>query len=435
MLACGRKTLLSLLAVLLIAGAAEGAVLRGAITGGKLPSASSGQTVIRAVNMQTSEIRAATTVPRSGKWSLTVPPGPYSLLTTVVTGKALKQAISPIVRAKRGVRVQVPVSLRRVAAPRRRVKERTRALHTTLAGPIVAVRKLTTTGPHPELGHGFSDMFVTDFFDDANRCKPTVVEWEKRKLMQQELDLGPLAAGPPLRKRWIQPQVFVEGSLTTTPEGLGSWDVRVRDAKTGEIVGGDHGTMPPGGDAFEAAHQIAERIVDQLCGGTYDVTIQLATDNVQAAFNAHGTIGATLVATGSAPSPRIPPTRFTGSAPISYGSLAFAATIPNCTIGGASSDQGSVNVTLEVTTAGRLRVTWIPSPLSLAAHATMTCQTSGGPFTTPVLGPGIAGVAPTSFELPVSGGSQTITGVAELNSGGLGIFHSGMIVVTRRPPS
>lgn len=109
--------------------------------------------------------------------------------------------------------------------------------------------------------------------------------------------------------------------------------------------------------------------------------------------------------------------------------MVFTALLPKCVFGGPTSDSGSIDVTLEVTPAGHLRVTWAPSPLTLGAVATLSCE-KGGSF--PTNGPFVAGVSPTTFELPVTGGSRSITGDPATSVGGLGVFHSGLIIVTRR---
>jgi hypothetical protein len=257
------------------------------------------------------------------------------------------------------------------------------------------------------------------------------VEWEDRALLQAEIDLQNTAFVDPatrVQKRWIDPDVFVEGTVTTGAGGSGAWSIRMRDAKTGAIVGGDDGSFPAGGDWFEAERQIADKLLDQICGGSYDVTLSLRTDAVFATHIASGTVNVTLTATGTRSKPKMPPTTFTASGPISYENLSFVSKMPECSYTAFTGTPGTWTVTLEITTAGRLKVSWQTGAGGPLATATVVCDKSSVPGQ-----PGADLILPTpvTFELPVDGGQQAIGG--GLTSGTDGWTHTGTMILKRRP--
>ena len=88
---------------------------------------------------------------------------------------------------------------------------------------------------------------------------------------------------------------------------------------------------------------------------------------------------------------------------------------------------------LEITATGRLRVTWDPEASGgpPTGTATVTCPTMP-PVPVPGFpGPSLVNPAPASFELPVDGGPQAISG--GIQSGSQGWTHSGTLIVTRIP--
>ena len=72
-------------------------------------------------------------------------------------------------------------------------------------------------------------------------------------------------------------------------------------AADGTVVGGDNGSIPAGGDLFEAEQQMAGHLLDQICGASYDVGFSLRTDAILATHDAVGTLNAVVTATGTQP--------------------------------------------------------------------------------------------------------------------------------------
>jgi len=141
------------------------------------------------------------------------------------------------------------------------------------AGPAVAVRYFSGSGPYAEMGKGLADMVVTDLVTLTDRdrgpykdCNMAVVEWEKRAEIQKEIDLSQSPHADPstrLEKNWVDPQYFVEGSVRSTENSM-SWSLQLRDARSGRIVAKDDGTVSDN-DMIAASEGIARRVVEKLC--------------------------------------------------------------------------------------------------------------------------------------------------------------------------
>ncbi len=121
------------------------------------------------------------------------------------------------------------------------------------------------------------------------------------------------------------------------------------------------------------------------------------------------------------------PVRWTGSGPLAYTNVSFASKT-ECTYGSPVGG-GAWTVTLGVTPAGLLHVTWLPSQ-DVMVTATMSCPGSPPASVPGQPGPNAVGVTPVEFDLAPTEGTQTIGG--GVSAGGNGFFHSGTITVTRR---
>lgn len=141
------------------------------------------------------------------------------------------------------------------------------AVAITVAGPAVAVRQFGVTGPHTELGRGIPDMLVTDLVASTEPCTLTVVEWMRRGEVIGEIELQQKSGFDPGSRatpgKLVQPDVFVDGSLTTTGSTI-SWTIQVTDALTGEVLATDQGNTQ-GDKIFEAEQEIAKRLAQELC--------------------------------------------------------------------------------------------------------------------------------------------------------------------------
>jgi len=150
------------------------------------------------------------------------------------------------------------------------------------AGPAVAVRYFEYSGTDDLAIYrkGLADLIVTDLvsltggpdsvFGD---CKLAVVEWEKRDELQKELDLQKTKYFDPasrVEKHWIDPHYFIEGKLTGTADTM-EWSLQLRDARTGNIVAVDKGSVPAA-QASDVSGGIADRFACSLCRKGRDYT-------------------------------------------------------------------------------------------------------------------------------------------------------------------
>ena len=230
------------------------------------------------------------------------------------------------------------------------------------------------------------------------------------------------------RGQLLNIDLFVEGSIVENADGSMKWDIRLRGTATGKVVGGDTTSIPAGGDWLEAEAQTAARLLDQICGGSYDINAALHTDGTFATHSASGALNATLTANGTA-ARKAPPRSFVGATAAGYQDVTFTSKISPCTYTNDPVAPGSLAFDLSITPAGRLHVSWGGST-SLQATAGVLC-----PDAPPIpgqAGPSLIAPSPIDFELPVNGGRQAVGG--GFVSAGDGWIHPGTITIKRRPP-
>lgn len=427
------------LGALLLAGLgvarADGAVLAGRVGDGRIPAPAAGVGTVRAVNPATGLVVATADVRRNGAWRMRVPNGPYTVLATMVPRVGpRREAIAPIVRAKGAKPTRVRVSLKRKRAPKVRRRAATGLhAHATPTAPVVAFTNLT--GPSPSnRGKSLADLLLTDTVGaKSGACAPRVREWEHIDLVEAEIAFSNSRYADPKtripRGRLLKVDLFVGGSIVESADGSMRWDITLRDAATGAVVGGDTTSVPAGGDWLEAEAQTAARLLDQMCGGTYDINVALRTDAAFATHTASGTLNATLTARGTGSGAgTTPPRAFVAATAAGYEGVTFSSTI-GCAYVDVLAPQGVLSFDLSITPAGRLRVAWNGTS-ALQASASVLC-----PESSPIpgqVGPSLIVPSPIEFELPVDGGQQPVAG--GFTSGGDGWTHSGVITIARRPP-
>lgn len=270
----------SILAVLVVANGATArsvdtkGTLRGSVAAALRPSAGA-VTTVRAIDAQNGTTSARGRVGASGAYRLSAPPGVYLVVVEKVSRRA-----RPVTGFGRLVRVrggQTSV-LRTVNPGSAGARRTTAAVLSTRAPalgsrsgaavaaggpPAVAVRYFTGSGPFAILGKGLADMIVTDLV--GSRCY-VVVEWERRDLLLAEIRLQQSRWVDPSTRvtpRWIQPTIFVEGSVSTTESSV-SWNIRMREIASGRIIGSDRGTAGAGASFFDAELALAKRLRKQL---------------------------------------------------------------------------------------------------------------------------------------------------------------------------
>jgi hypothetical protein len=169
-----------------------------------------------------------------------------------------------------------------------------------------------------------------------------------------------------------------------------------------------------------------DRIEKSGCG--YYVLVEINSRTVTASYQAFGALRFSLDARavpGSA-------TRWTGTAPALFNDLSFTA-LSECLMHTPVNTPGTFEIDLELLPSGNLKVAWSAFP---SASASIDCPPDGSdppndpPPIPGMTGPSLVGVTPTTFELPASGGLQTIGGGVD-GGGGDGFFPSGSLLISR----
>ena len=410
------------------ASAADPGVLSGRIADGKLPPAAAGRVTVRAARAPDGRLLEAVTAGRRGTWSFgETEPGSYVVFADVTrTGKRPVSALTPVQRVRSGRTTRTTISLKRRRTPRaRRGHAGARAAASTTTP--VAVRNFTASGPNSQLGNGLADMLITSLVNTrSGDCTPTVVEWEHRADLEREIDLANSRIADPRsripRGNMLDPAVFVQGQVTTTATSA-SWTIELVDAATGDVLGTETGSAN-GLAIFDAPADLAQRIADRLCGGDYRVAL-----TINAVIAVPPYIGSAIM-TADVPvrdvSGATPPTSWLGQEVVSFGALQYAG-IPECVVlpGGHS---GYAKVEITRIPGDMIEVHWGGETNALT---TLACPDAPPiPFGVPPVQP-FQGTAPTVFVLPLSGGTQNVSG--GLGTAGGGWTNSGTVTVTRVP--
>lgn len=409
------------------AAIAETGTLSGKLTDGKLPSASKGRAYVRAIRVPDGQVVGGTVVPRSGAWKLKLDPGAYVLTASVVTAARSLDAMAPVQRVRAGRTTRTRVSLKRKRAPAVKKRQRKPA-RAAAQSAAIGIAPFTATGPNPQLGKGLADMLITAMSGArSGDCDALVVEVEHRADLLREIALSnSQLADPRTRLRTdqlIDPAVTVRGSVATTATST-SWTLEIVDQATGNVIGGDSGTAD-GADIFDAPPDMAQRLLDQICGPDYQVTIEI---------NAMVSVG-TYVGTGlmTAVVPvraqrqgSGPPAKWTGREPVVFGALSYGG-VPGCSVI-PDPHTGTAYVEIQRSSApDMIEVIWGAETFT---GTQLVCPGETIPNGVPPIQP-FQGTQPTLLVMPASGGSQSVAG--GLGSGGAGWTNSGTVTVTRLP--
>jgi hypothetical protein len=418
---------LSALALAAPPASADPGTLSGRITDGTLPAAGRGQATLRAVRLTDGEVVAATDAGRSGAWTLKLEPGNYVLATSVVrVDKVPVSAITAVQRVRGGRTTRTNASLKRTKTPPARRKPRKSARAASMPTPAVAVTRFSATGPNSQAGRGLSQMLQTELVNShSGDCEPTVVEWEHRGDLQDEIDLANSTIADPSsripRGHFIDPAVFVRGSVATTSSST-SWSIQLVDAHTGNVLGEDTGTAA-GAAIFDAPADIAQRLADQLCGGDYKVEVRINATVLAPPYVGDGLATAEVFARSI--SGTTPPTLWMGQGPVTFQGLQYGG-VPECAVV-AGAHLGYAKVEINPLPPDMIEVTWGGET---DGQTTVICPDAPPiPLGVPPIMP-FMGTYPTLLVLPAAGGTQNVSGGL---AGGAAWTNSGTITVTRIP--
>jgi hypothetical protein len=414
--------------VLILAPAAfaDTGTLSGKLTDGKLPSASNGRAYVRAISVPDGHVVGGTQVSRSGAWKLQLEPGAYVLTASVVTPAKSLDAMAPVQRVRAGRTTRTPVSLERRRAPA--VKRKRKSARAAAApSAAIGIGPFTGTGPNAQLGKGLADMLITSMTGaQSGDCTAQVVEVEHRADLLREIALSNSKLADPRSRlrtdQLIDPAVLVRGSVATTATSA-TWTLEIVDQATGNVIGGDSGSAN-GLDIFTAPDDIAQRLLDQICGPDYQVTIEINAMVVADSYVGTGLMTA-VVPVRAQPGPGVPST-WTGRENVVFGALSYGG-VPGCNV---VPDPHTGYARVEINRASApetIEVTWGGESFT---GTQLVCPGVTIPNGVPPIQP-FQGTVPTLLIFSASGGSQQVAG--GLGGAGAGWINNGTVTVTRFP--
>jgi hypothetical protein len=423
------------MASLALAPAAGASAKRGTFSGTLGVTVGKGSVgAVRAVSLADLTVVAGKDVSRSGAFSLSLPAGSYLVVGTV-TGTRAKP-----VRKQLGLSLkagQKRLKAKLTAKPKPRSKKGKASYWTQSGGSApgrTAVGVNAFDGPSSgdlqNLARGAADLVIVDLVNGLPKvCASSggdvvvrEVDPERVKALEAEQELGrsPYAdksTFPP--PNVIVPDVLVNGTVDRD----GNVTATINDARTGEVI--DQVTQELGSDAFDGLEQLAGKLAEKLCSLTdaYELRLDVNGSGEFGTHSATGKLSTTLIARGANG-------HWEGAAPLQWTDIAFASHT-KCQLLNPMSIGTDWKATVTQSAPDQITVSWSLVGSDIAT-GTIDCPPSGGGSYDP---PPIAGVpatslinaGPASFTLPLSGGSQTISG--GVTSGAGGFSNDGTLVV------
>lgn len=433
-----RRTLvlvLSALVLLVVPCTAPAAVKRGVFAGSlgvTVPRGADAE--VRAVNRATGTLAAAREVGRSGRFTLSLPPGSYTIVGSIVRPGARPTQVVSGVTLKSGQR-RTKTNLKR-----KRKKPKARAAYVQELGNVtpgvVALEMPNVTGTldgeWDYLRQGLNDLAIGDLFGDAKPdCEIAVIEHDRRAELLKELEFQQSPYVDPstrVTRNLVQADVEVRGRARQINADRVEVTLDLIDKTTGERVGGAKRTLD-GDRVFEDYEQLTKQLSEELCklSDTYEVTLDIAGTGRLATHDGSGTMRSTLKARRANRKQQ----RWTDQGPIAWGNLTVTGKTPGCAHVSPVAPSTSWSVTITVAGDDTLKVDWGLGGADMAT-ATIDCYpTSPGDYDPPPIAGqplvSLLNTGPVSFTLPFAGGTTPITGA--VLDGGDGFSNAGTLVV------
>ena len=390
---------------------------------------------IRAVKRATGAVAVARPVGRSGRFRLSLAPGQYLVVGTVVTprGKLVQKRIGVSLKSgqkRKGssLKARKRKKKRKRARPRAAfVQERGNVTPGRIAVEIPNVRGSAGDPDWDALKGGINDLMMTDAFNARDDCGTTLIEVEHRAEMIKELEFQQSPYVDPstrLTRNLIVGDVEIRGTMARAPGDRARVTMNIVDKHSGKSVGSrevvlDRANWP---DQLET---LAKRLADDLCklSDVYEVTLDVTGEGRFATHTSRGAIHQTLRARRNQPGRNV--WRDTG--PFQWSGVTFVSTT-ECSYIAPVIPAINWSVTILDAGDGQLQVTWTRDGND-STTASVDCP--GDPYDPPPI-PGQSGVAlintgPESFLVPYAGGTQPVSGVVA--GGGDGFFNTGSITV------
>lgn len=387
---------------------------------------------VRAVNRATGTLAEARSVGRSGRFSLSLEPGQYLVVGTVVTprGKLVQRRIG--VSLKSGQR-RKRSSLR--ARKRKRKRPRSQAAFTQERGNVtpgrIAVEIPDVRGSvgDPDwdvFKGGINDLLMTDVFNAREDCGTTLIEVDRRADLIKELEFQQSPYVDPstrVTRNLIIGDVEIRGTIARASGDRARVTMRTFDKRSGTLLGSRE-TVLNREKSFDQLETLAKRLADDLCklSDVYEVTLDVAGEGRFATHTSTGAIHQTLLARRNEPGRKV----WRDSGQLQWTGVTFASKT-DCSYVDPVIPATSWSVTILDAGDGELQVTWTRDGND-STTASVDCP--GDPDPPPIAGqPGVAliNTGPESFLVPYAGGTQAVSG--EVSDGGDGFFNSGSITV------
>lgn len=438
-----RRTLVpGLLAALVLATPASAPAAKPGVVAGSLgATVPRGATAdVRAINRATGAVAAARGVGRSGRFSLSLPGGAYTIVASVVRpGARATQVVSGVTLKAGQRRTKTNLKRKRKKKPKRAraayVQERGQVTPGSIALEIPDVTG-SLSGDFSAVRRGLNDLAVTDLVGGYAKvdCDIAVLEVDRRADVLKELEFQQSPYVDPstrVQRNFVLGDVEVVGRATQVGADRIEVTYGLRDKRTGADLGSVTGTA--GGDRFfEDLERLSQELANEVCklSDTYEVTIDVRGQGNFATHASSAAMQATLKARRASRKART----WTQTGPIAWTPPAIVSKT-ECAYIAPVAPTVAWTVTLTVAGEDRLKVEWGLDASDMST-ASIDCPPSGPKDPDPPPIPGQPGTAllttgPTSFLLPFAGGVEQLRG--EVSDGGDGFFNTGTVTVKPGP--
>lgn len=388
---------------------------------------------VRAVDRATGTVAAARPVGRSGRFSLSLAPGAYLVVGTVVTrrGKVVQKRIGVSLRSgQKRKRTSLTARKRKRARARSSfVQERGNVSLGRIAVEIPNATGSTGDRDWDAFRGGINDLLTVDVMNARDDCGTTIIEVERRAEALKELEFQQSPYVDPstrLTRNLIIGDVALRGSISRVAGDRAKVAMTIVDMRTGKVLGGRETTLDRAGwgDQMET---LGKQLADDLCklSDVFEVTLDVEGEGRFATHSGTGAIHATLRARRSEPGRNV----WRASGPLQWAGVSFASKI-GCPLVDYVVPAISWSVTILDAGEGQLAVTWTRDGND-GTTASIDCPPDGDYDPPPI--PGMPGTAlldtgPEAFHVPYAGGAQALSGI--VSDGSDGFFDTGSITVT-----
>ena len=394
------------------------------------------QADIRAVDRATGSVVATRSVGRDGRFALSLAPGTYLIVGTVVS------AGHKVVETRIGVSLKSGQKRKR-ASLKARKRRRARAAFVQERGNVtpgrIAVEIPDVTGSTGDRDWdtfklGINDVMMNDVAVASERgnCATTLLEVDRRADLIKELEFQQSPYVDPSTRHtrnFIIGDIELRGSIARASGGNAKVTMTIVDKRTGKPLSARETTLEQGRwpDQLES---FSNALAGDLCklSDVFMVTLDVSGAGRFATHSGTGAIHVALRARRDEPGRQV--WRATG--PLQWDNATFATNIGQCPLIDPVVPAISWSVTITDAGAGQLQVTWTHDGND-ATSASVDCFPDGPDEPDPPPIPGQPGVAllvaaPQSFLVPYAGGTQAVS--SGFTAGGDGFFNTGSITIT-----